>query len=380
MRTVVLRRTVIAPLLFIIWAGDFASAAGSPGTFYKKNTVRNVFEGKVELETSPEIQHFPVRRVRLVPKTPPDKAPLKEESAPPPSSKSEPATAQGGALSVRDTLVSEYGDPALDPEIPVVKDAPTPFRAMMASLDAGEDELAFQYARQYVRHVRNLQERGNRVVGLIGQGLEREGLLEPGSWQSAPQYARDRNLLEQDQNKIASNNSNSKLDEKTRALLEKATAAEDATLVPKETMPPNVVEFDEDLEREKVRVSLIGKVPVDPQGKVDIYFFFRPQDSKSVEMAKELQFLYAATKDDPNVNLMAVTLDVVSNGTLEKFRNHTTATYPIRNDGKLSKIFGVKDSPTTMFVAQSSGKARQELGARKFYYLEELLRAMKGGR
>ena len=76
-----------------------------------------------------------------------------------------------------DDLRKEFGDPKEDTALKAVDNAPKPFKAIMASLDAGHKEEAFAYAKQYARYLRNVTKLTNDVVNLSGLAMEREGIV-----------------------------------------------------------------------------------------------------------------------------------------------------------------------------------------------------------
>jgi len=127
-------------------------------------------------------------------------------------------------LPAPERLLAKYGDPKRDTPVLAIENAPAPFKAMMESLQEGQDEMAFQYAKQYVRHLRNVQERSTHVMSLVGFAQKREGMIEGNDWENAPALVEDKALYEKD---LIQSKKGSKADESTISIeAEKIVAAE----------------------------------------------------------------------------------------------------------------------------------------------------------
>ena len=107
-----------------------------------------------------------------------------------------------------------------------VENAPKPFKAMLRALEAGHDDLAFQYARQYVRYIGHVQSQNARLMSMTGKALEREGMAEPGQWKGGPDFVEDQEILERDLERSGIAAKSAGLDERTREMFEEAKAAE----------------------------------------------------------------------------------------------------------------------------------------------------------
>ena len=100
--------------------------------------------------------------------------------------------------SKHDFLIEKYGDPAKDAPVLAIDSAPGPFKAMMESLQEGDDVIAFQYAKQYVRHLKNVQDRSTRVMSMVGLAQKREGMIEGDEWSKVPSLMEDKALYQKD--------------------------------------------------------------------------------------------------------------------------------------------------------------------------------------
>ncbi|RMD86128.1 MAG: hypothetical protein D6808_03950 [Candidatus Dadabacteria bacterium] len=217
----------------------------------------------------------------------------------------------------REEIIDLYGDPDTVPHVLGRQDAPMPFKGMMAALEAGEVDIAKRYARQYVRYLKAVQSRTGSVLNMV-----REAMAEEGMNTSDPKEA------------------------KVRADLRK---------------------------------SFVGKVPVDPAGKVDVYFFFNASDRKSYPMLSEMEKVYQLARKDPAVNFAGLILEKATKEDLREFRSTHNITFPIFGGGKLSKIYGVTKLPTVLVVSHSDpAKVVVEEGYRRHIYFEEMIKVMKG--
>ncbi|MDC0358778.1 hypothetical protein OAO01_08180, partial [Oligoflexia bacterium] len=122
---------------------------------------------------------------------------------------------------------------------------------------------------------------------------------------------------------------------------------------------------------------LRGKVPIDPQGKVDVFFFFRPKDVRSLQMGSEAQALFKRAQQDKRINFIGYTFDNVTDSSIAAYRQKTGVTFPVLNGQLLAARMELKVSPTTIVIAQSTGKSVVQEGIRPFYYLDELVAAMQ---
>ena len=113
-------------------------------------------------------------------------------------------------LPPHERILTKYGDPAKDAPVLAIENAPTPFKAMMESLQEGDQTLAFQYAKQYVRHLKNLQDRSTQVMSLVGFAEKREHLTEDtkGAWSKGPALEEHKLLYQKDVENALKNSSN----------------------------------------------------------------------------------------------------------------------------------------------------------------------------
>ncbi|MBX7145097.1 MAG: hypothetical protein K1X79_11650 [Oligoflexia bacterium] len=347
--------------------------------FFGKNAASTVFSPRVEYKVKPEIQYFPATH----------KQSEEEEELTPEqvvvSGKSDEAKKVD--LTNSEGIIEAFGDPGEDDKILAEEKAPPSYKGMMAALELGDRKLAWKYARRYARRVRELGSRSTYIMGLTGKAFEREGVLPKDGWQSSPQFSEQQKLLDEDLKESgaleAEKSRIAKLDPSTRAFLQQAQEAEEksgaASLdTPKVAEQPASAAADEATARAQVRSVLAGKVPVDPKGLVDIYFFLRPRDSASLAAAAEVEKFFREASLKPGVHFVGLTMEAANPIEVDDFRRRTGVTFSIQSGGALASQFRLRNSPVTIFVTQTTSKVVIEEGARPAYYLDEVLRLMQG--
>lgn len=176
-----------------VFAPAHARAQGpqNANNFFGKDVVRDVFGDQVEMHDAPEPEYFPRQ---------PD--PIDDEEQPVVVNKATTAAqaqvaAEQGAQNpgqnaqenpqimtalrkeqgkdpVADEIVSKYGDPTKKSQITPVDSAPLPFKGMYAAIDAGRDDLAMMYARQYVGRFETLKNTTRKVMDLTKAAMVAE--------------------------------------------------------------------------------------------------------------------------------------------------------------------------------------------------------------
>jgi hypothetical protein len=352
-------------------------AAGTGSGFFEKGSVRDVFGPEMRTAQAPEIKYFPVQPPKEAPQPVPAAASQPLDSAKAaaspevaPSMDLDPLAQEKDPVELE--LIKNYGDPDRESPIKAIDNAPAPFKGMMAALEAKRQDVALRYARQYVRHLKNLRERSEQVMGLTNTALEKE---------AADSEAAAQKLLQSDR----------EVDSQARALIENAGQLKDSSKDSGQDteafgfkeptsggLRDSAPMATEAGERELVRRKYAGKLPVDPQGKVDIYFFFQPSDPASLQMAAEIEKLYRAAKGRGNVNLIGMSSTPLTPSQEKSLRAKAGVSFPIADGSKLQEIFEVTSYPTTVLVSQSTSQSHVETGFKRSFYLDEMLKLMEG--
>jgi hypothetical protein len=375
---------------------DFHAPIADPDNregFFQRNSAQTTFAPAVAARVKPNLEYFPALQKFEVEKEP---AELVSESAS--SEKSEPD------LTSADSIVAAFGKPDEDDKLLAEEKAPPSYKGMMAALEIGDEKLAWKYARRYARRIRELSSRSSTIMGLTGKAFEREGVLAKDGWQSSPQFARQQELLEEDLEESgllkAEETRVAALDPATRAFLKKAEDVEEmeggASKAPTDSAVANSIQPSTSaaaskqasknaaapLSEEQMRVALrqkfAGKVPVDPKGAIGVIFFFRPNDSRSIDMAPQVEQFFRKAAVLGGVSFTAMTLEAPNPVEVDAFRRKTGATFAIQSGATFAKKFDLKVTPTMLFLTQTDGKVVVETGPRPELYLTELLSAMRG--
>lgn len=206
----------------------------------------------------------------------------------------------------RAKLLEQFGDPTKDTALRTVDEAPLPFKGMMAALDAGDEGLAQQYAEQFQRYTEKLQRSNLTAVNLLGDA------------------ARQRELAAQQQ-----------LDDaRLRAGLHGQNDSEKL----KQSRP-------------SVGVEWAAGLPVDPDGKVQVFLFFSSSDARSGAAAREVEALAAKARSDKRIQIVGVAADMMGSQAAIDFKNRYEISFPVIADTPLANAMGVRNLPSIAFVS-----------------------------
>jgi hypothetical protein len=164
------------------------------GNFFASDSARSPLSNKLKDGGKVHPEFFP--RTNSLDSVAPPK-PLVEGGTPKLAGQDEKDQSSEAALAklpAKERLVAKYGDPTKNAPILAVENAPKPFQAMMEALQDGEQGVAFEYAKQYVRYLRDFQERNTRVMSMINYAGRREGVLDEKNWKRAPALEEDKTL------------------------------------------------------------------------------------------------------------------------------------------------------------------------------------------
>jgi hypothetical protein len=273
------------------------------------------------------------------------------------------------------SIIDQFGDPNEDEEIKPIDNAPKPFKGMMAALNSGQDELAFQYAKKYVRYLKTLQDRNQEITGYVGKAMVREGMAGSETWISNKEYAKQQELLDKDLERSKTDKSGdvtkSTNDERVRALVDRARQDEDRSASLDGASSENEA-------RLRAREALSLKVPVAKDGKVDAYVFLKLADTSSQKMAQEIEKLNRSVSKEHGVNLVVFSVDKLSNEQLQAFSAQYQLSYQVQPGDVLAKNMKVTSTPATILIQPATGYRMVEQGAKNFFYLDELIKIMQG--
>jgi hypothetical protein len=375
-----------ASLLLLLLEAPGALRAEERAPMFPRDSAKTIFDHKIYLtpQKGYSILLPQQKKAEDTFAQPSGQAPLPPENsnaaAPPPVNPSEP----GRELTPQEKIAKEFGDP-FDP-FPVkgIDTAPKPYRAAIAALEIGDEELAAKYMIQYERYQKRLEDIQNKLVAIEGQVMMKEDMLPAGAWPDGEEYKefrylRDLDFREQDKEKqkeMELDRYRGELDSKARQAIARAKQSQ-YELLPEEAAPV-ADSLNEKEERANARRLLAGRVPVDPLGKVDVYFFFRPYNKDAIAMAPDLERLYQSVKQDPKVNIAAFAMGTDGAGAVHGFKRDAKLSVPLMKGTMLAQRLNVSVSPTMVFLTQTKSKPHYEEGLRNFYFMDELLKIMQG--
>lgn len=370
---------------------DAAELFEKSDPFFTSDSATSVFAPQVELTSGVALGTFREDAIKRKKKR--DEEKRKEEASRRIDSRTgEPISPDTSDLSTPEKIIKVFGDPSKETPILAQDNAPKPFQAMMAALHVGDEELAWKYARQYARYMKDSQKRQDRIVGLTGLAMEGEGMLPKDGWQKDRRYDADRRFLKDDEEELKKQDEGiveSSVSEKARQMIEAAAEEDESPLAdaakrgselsPREKLEQRAFYGSEHEQRALARQD-IASVPLDPQGKVDVYYFMSTQSPDSLRMAGEAQRVFETLREDKNARFYAISIDNPDSQTIALFDKVTGTNFPKVPNGELGMELNVTSVPAVVIAAHSTGKAVQERGLRGSHYILEKVRIAKGGR
>lgn len=312
-----------------------------------------------------------------------------------------PSAAQSEVPASAEDVVEKFGNPDQEPRIEAEKSAPDSYKGLLAALEMGDDELAYRYARQYVRYQRNLNERVKKLTELSQIALEKEGLVPEGANSEDPNYEISKTIAEKIEgfNKAADQSSETrrvKLDEQTQQLLRLAQGDEEKDIFSDEKEAAAALAGAASAQaaggtaqkllrkpptRDEIRAELASKLRPDPKGKVIVQYFFRPNDSTHADMMKRLTEIAWQYRDVPKVGFVAFSIDRMAKLELDELSSGSglAPIVPMRSGADLAQRLAIKRGPAVVIVAATSGEAHILQGKQDQLYLEEFIKVIRGG-
>lgn len=368
-------------------------------------SVDDVYGPQVEIKGDPELRFFNEKRVEDQ-----DDDATASEVKPHAEAGISPANA---AIDPRrqkldkDQIIAKFGNPLERAPITPVENAPLPFQGAQWALEAGQDELAYLYVKQYLKHLENVKSRAVRMESLMNMAKRSVGMVEEGQKPNGVELVEDRAIYEkelayeQQRQALAEQAAPDSLEARLNALVHKAArekSGEDGvqegplgSAARAGTSPLGALagslnsgplnELGGTMsERAAVRKALTGKVPVEKDGVVNVYFFLRTNDDAAAKLAPNLGIFSEYLKRHyPQVTFSALSLDSrPSSLALKRFSEESGVSFKVTPGMMVAAAFGIRSSPTILFVGPRSGRSWVQEGAAPNYKLEEILKLMVG--
>ena len=361
-----MKKAIFYNILIIFVLTVTNSYAGQSKAFFEKGSAKSVFLPESKLTNQQELEYF---RVKEEEKDIEDKDDIdnknnkdlvkNEESKKDVLQNNDNGNEQK-ELTASEKIIAKYGDPNEDVTYYPEEKAPTPFKGIMAALQAGDEELAYKYA------------------------LEGLGRAKQGEYSNDLDAAQYKYLLEKELKEKKEKEERERQLAKAVTLTSKETSLFDSfsdayeRQIQRTNKKETIEEKGENLiKRASIRNEYVGRVPVDPQGEVSIYFFFKPNEEGSMALGKRVEELYKQNVKEQNVHIVGVNVDGLP---LASFKNATKANFPILTGDRLSKLMGIKTFPSIFFRCETTGEAFVFNKPAREFELGEILSLMRGER
>ncbi len=340
-----------------------AAVAEDRNQFFESNAVDNFTVPVVErqgmgfeyfADTEKQKHSLDKFDEKPLPKAPEQKQPAQQEAP------KAPQQFTSGA-----DVLNAYGDPGKDIPVLAQENAPKPFKAMMAAFEAGDERLAYGYARQWVRYMDHVQQRTSRVIQATEAAQASEKLVSsavPGAEQLKQSMVNENAHLK------------ANLDPRAQALLAQAEADEEAA----KSVSPASEESKEAAMRKELRGKIAGRVPVDPEGRIDIYIFFAPNDPKAKEFAETANKIYQYTLYAEKANFAAFSSARLNADALKRQQEQFGVQFNLMAGDGFAKELQLKSFPAVVFVSPTTGKILRETADKPYLLYEELIKAIQG--
>ncbi len=390
--------------------------AGQSKAFFEKGSAKSVFLPKSKLAKQQKLEYFRQREDQEENNQNNISAKSNQESLESTNTNQEPSKnlannlnddASQKDLSPSQKVINQFGDPEKDVTYYPENNAPLPFKGMIAALQAGDDALAFKYAKQFVNYSSKEKEIVNKTIAFQKLAMEGLGKAKEGYFSNDSDMAEYKYLLEDELKK--------KEEEKRRAESAKAVrlskkddslfnSFDNAYKTQIESSHTKAQKLYDDLENKKeengdnieteesinqksqdlvLRASMEqeykGKVPVDPKGDVSVYFFFNPMEKASLNIASAVQSLYDDMLSSKSGKLVGVS-STISSMSLESFRKYANVSFPLLKGEKLIKLMQVKDIPSVYFRCENTGEAFIFNKIPRKFELNQIFNLMKGNK
>lgn len=274
--------------------------------------------------------------------------------------------------SPRDAILAEFGDPFSEHPVKAVKDAPKPFAAMIESIKAGDRELAFQYAGQYVRYIENLEKVNTQVVAIQGKAMQKHGVLPKNSWATASQFDEYNDLMNVEISKNIEGDTQGHITSEAKSLIQQAKSKNDLLYDDIKEK-----ELNEKASRALARAEMTGKLPVSVSGKIDLFFFLKLGDQQSIEQAKAVEGLRAKYENDSKITIVGYVVNGADTENIKIFKSTTSAKFNIVGGVRLAESMNIKSTPQILLIDSDTNEFSLISKNVTSSYLDESLKIMR---
>ena len=123
----------------------------------------------------------------------------------------------------------------------------------------------------------------------------------------------------------------------------------------------------------------LQNLPIDPQGAVQVLFFFNPNSDETTNALKELIKAQQALKADSRIKITGLTSEPMSLVQLELAKRTLNLEFSLKNGGSLMQQLKVTSVPTIVFVTETTKKTFRLSGIQKSDDVVKIVKLMQGG-
>lgn len=408
-----MNKLLLCNILFFLVFVD-ASFAGQSKAFFEKGSAKSVFLPESKLSKQQQLEYFRQKEVEEASKkedssTKDDISNTNEDKKPSKNLVNNLTNddASQKDLSPSQKVINQFGDPEKDVTYYPENNAPLPFKGMIAALQAGDDALAFKYAKQFVNYSSKEKEIVNKTIAfqklaMEGLGKTKEGYFSNDSDMAEYKYLLEDELKKKEEARLKAESAKAvKLSSKDNSLFNsfdnayktqiasshiQAQKLYDDLEAKKEENGDNI-ETEESINqkskdlvlRASIEQEYQGKVPVDPKGDVSVYFFFNPMEKSSLQMAPFVENLYQDMLSMKAGKLVGVS-STIGSFSLTSFKKYTRSTFPLLKGERLLKLMQVREIPAVYFRCENSGEAFIFNKTPRKFELNQIFNLMKGNK
>jgi hypothetical protein len=278
------------------------------------------------------------------------------------SATQQPSTAQpqtqnpDESLTDAQAIIRRFGDPTKDREMLPEGDAPPEFMGIAAAMNAGDKDLAFKYARSFVRRLRKQRDFVATVTEVQDLASRAEGFLPPRESESKPLTAVEEEYIDAYREGMAERIAAEKMSPEVIGLLEEASQSESVPL-----------EFDP------------RSVPRDSKGAVSVLFFISASDDRTAEFAKRAHQIMVELVDDKRLEFSVATKESLPFVERNELGKQLGLAVPVINGAKLAQRFRINDYPAIVFYGRTEGRIFRLFGVESVRSAERVVGLMQGG-
>ncbi len=223
--------------------------------------------------------------------------------------------------------------PDVVPPVRINPDAPGPFIGMALAHRQGDDAVAREYAKSWVKYQMNFLFEVRELTELIGDALIEQKVVDEDDWTGVGHYI-DYEMAQ------------------TR----------------KVSGDPFKPTHDKAMER----------IVSDPKNQAEVYFFFTLNCSWCRRMAPDVERLYRAIQRDSKVKMVALNMGKIPRDWLTEYRQFTGLTIPVFEGAAQAKAFRVGYVPALVVVSPNTKQAYLKTGEQSFARMYEFVRRVQG--